>query len=199
MEHHQQKLLEQFILLLSTLNNMKHFNPQNLQPGDILLFRTMKNSPFHDKLIAFGEWLVGEKMTKHSYHHVAMVGVDTQIFEAIWKGTMYHPYAEVDKTGDIEVYRVKNATDIQIQEALEWASDNLGLKYDFVKLFLGWAGLDQKHAEICSTFVGKAWLAAGVQVAPKTKEKIYSPDDIAANKKVLKRVGIIYAMSKVRS
>lgn len=159
-----------------------------LQPGDILLFRTTKRSPLHDKFIATAEWLLGEKMTKHGYHHVAMVGVDGLIFEAIWKGTVCHPMAEVDKTGIIEAYRVKNATDVQIQEAIEWAEDNLGLKYDFVRLFLGWAGLDEKHAEICSTYVGKAWKAAGVQLTKKKKEKFYSPDDIAANTKVLKRV-----------
>lgn len=159
-----------------------------LQPGDILLFRTTKNSPLHDKLIAFGEWIIGEKMTKHSYHHVAMVGIDGNVFEAIWMGTVCHPFSEVDKTGMIEAYRVRNVTDIQIQEALEWAEDNLGKKYDFVGLFLGWAGLDEKHAEICSTYVGKAWKAAGVQLTKKAKEKIYSPDDIAANKKVIKRI-----------
>ena len=167
---------------------MKTLNPALLQPGDILLFRTTKNSPFHDKLIAFGEWLTGEKETKHSYHHVAMVGTDGQVFEAIWKGTVCHPFAEVDQTGVIEVYRVKNATDIQIQEALEWAQANLGKKYDFIGLFLSWAGIHGRNAEICCTYVGNAWKAAGVQVTPKAKEKIYSPDDIAANKKVLKRV-----------
>lgn len=167
---------------------MKKFNTSKLQPGDILLFRTTLMSPIHDKLIAFCEWLIGEKMTKHSYHHVAMVGVDLQVFEAIWKGTVYHDFSEVDKTGIIEVYRVKNATDVQIQEALEWAQDNLGLKYNFLGLFLGWAGLDEKHAEICSTYVGDAWKAAGVQLTKKKNEKFYSPDDIAANKKVLKRV-----------
>lgn len=161
---------------------------EKLQPGDILLFRTTKNSPLHDKFIAVAEWLVGEKMTKHSYHHVAMMGVDNQVFEAIWKGTVCHPLEDVDKTGLIEAYRVKNATDVQIQEALEWAQANLGKKYDFVGLFLGWAGLDQKHAEICSTYVGHAWKAAGVQLTRKAHERIYSPDDIAANKKVLKRV-----------
>lgn len=167
---------------------MKKFNETLLEPGDILLFRTTKNSPLHDKLIAGAEWLIGEKMTKHSYHHVAMAGVDGQVFEAIWKGTVLHSFAEVDKTGIIEVYRVKNATDVQIQEAIEWANDNLGLRYDFVKLFLGWAGLDEKHAEICSTYVGDAWKAAGVQLTKKKNEKFYSPDDIAANKKLLKRV-----------
>src|SRR5690348_4299860 len=103
---------------------MKKFD--KLEPGDILLFRTTKNSPLHDKLISFAEWLIGEKMTKHSYHHVAMMGVDGQVFEAVWKGTICHPLAEVDKSGLIEAYRVKNVTDIQIQEALEWAQANLG-------------------------------------------------------------------------
>lgn len=167
---------------------MKKFSVDQLQPGDILLFRTTKNSPLHDKIIAFGEWILGEKMTKHGYHHVAMMGVDGLVFEAIWKGTIYHPMSEVDKTGIIEAYRVINATDIQIQEVIEWAQANLGLKYDFVRLFLGWAGLDEKHAEICSTYVGKAWQAAGVQLTKKKNERFYSPDDIAANKKVIKRV-----------
>src|ERR1035437_6970623 len=173
---------------------MIKLDPKDLQPGDVLLFRTTKNSPFHDKLISAAEWLTGEKMTKHSYHHAAMVGVDGQVFEATWKGTITHPYADVAKTGIIEVYRVKNATDVQIQEVLEWATNNLGLKYDFVKLFLGWAGFDAKHAEICSTYVGKSWTAAGVQLTKKANEKIYSPDDIAANTKVLKLVGSIYEM-----
>jgi len=179
---------------------MKNFDLALLQPGDILLFRTTKNSPFHDKLIAIAQFIVGEQQTMRSYHHVAMVDVDnTQVLEAIWKGTLLHPYTEVAKTGVIEVYRVRNATDIQIQQAIESAHSNLGLRYDLIKLFLGWAGLDGRHAEICSTFVGNAWAAAGVQLTKKSKEKIYSPDDIAANTKVLKKVGIIHAMPKVRS
>lgn len=179
---------------------MKKLTIDQLQPGDILLFRTTKHSPFHDKLIAIAQLFMGEQQTKHSYHHVAMVDVDnTQVLEAVWKGTLLHPYADVAKTGAIEVYRVRNATDVQIQQAIECAHNNLGLKYDFIKLFLGWAGLDKKGAEICSTFVGSAWAAAGVQLTKKLTEKIYSPDDIAANKKVLKRVGVIHAMPKVRS
>lgn len=164
------------------------FTIDQLQPGDVLLFRTTKHSPFHDKVIAIAQWLVGEQRTRHSYHHVAMVGLDNQIFEAIWKGTLLHSFDEVKKTGLIEVYRVRNVTDQQIQITLEWATANLGKRYDFVKLFLGWAGLDDKHSEICSTYVGNAWKAAGVQLTKKKNEKIYSPDDIAANKKVLKRV-----------
>ena len=167
---------------------MSKFNFNKLQPGDILLFRTTKNSPFHDKLISFGEKLSGEKMTKHSYHHVAMVGNDGNVLEAIWKGTVCHPYEDVDLTGFIEVYRVKGATKQQAQEAITWAIENLGEKYDLVGLFLSWAGLHERHAQICCTYVGNAWEAAGVQLTVKKNEKIYSPDDIAANKKVLKRV-----------
>lgn len=179
---------------------MKNFDLTLLQPGDILLFRTTKNSPFHDKLIAMAQLFTGEQQTRRSYHHVAMVDVDnTQVLEAIWKGTLLHPYTEVAKTGVIEVYRVRNATSIQIQQAVEYAHNNLGLRYDFIKLFFGWLGLDGKKAEICSTFVGNSWAAAGVQLTKKSKEKIYSPDDIAANKNVLKRVGTIHAMPKVRS
>src|SRR5690242_6803607 len=102
-------------MLIFWWTTLSKFNFNKLQPGDILLFSTTKQSPLHDKLISFGEWLTGEKMTKHSYHHAAMVGNDGQIFEAIWKGTVCHEYADVDQTGFIEVYRVKGASKQQAQ------------------------------------------------------------------------------------
>jgi hypothetical protein len=148
-----------------------------LQPGDILLFQVNKHSPIHDKIIAFGEWLLHKQFAKHKYCHAAMVDEDTTLMlEAVWPKT--HVYTITGRGNTVDVYRVKRASKKQIKVALDWAHANLNVWYNVGKLFFGL--FPRKHEVICSTYVAGAWKAAGV-VLGDLDEKVFSPDEIATS------------------
>ncbi|MGH7975010.1 MAG: hypothetical protein ACREBR_05765 [bacterium] len=153
-----------------------------LKPGDIILFKVVAKSPWHDKLIALGELLLNKQFTRDSYCHVAMVDSDTALMlEAVWPKTHVIP---LRCRGNVaEVYRVKGATSAQVKQALKWAHENVGLWYNVGKLFFGL--FPSRHKVLCSTYVAKAWKSTNVTLGD-IDEKIFSPDEIAANKKVVK-------------
>jgi hypothetical protein len=145
-----------------------------LQPGDILLYRENKYSPIHDKLIALGEWLLNKQFTKSSYYHVAMVDLDTDlILEAVWPKTHV---VELVMQPNIEVYRIKDIKKSQVNQAILWAHENLGIWYSVGQLLFGL--FSSKHKVICSTYVGEAFKSADINLGDIT-EKIFSPDEIA--------------------
>lgn len=148
-----------------------------LKAGDILLFQVVPNSPWHDKLIAFGEKLLGKQFTKYSYCHAALVDSDTDLMlEAVWPKT--HIIKIKSRHNKIAVFRMKNATNEQRLWAVKWAHKNLGLWYNVGKLFFGL--FPSRHKVICSTYVSDAWKAAGIKLEAK-RVKVFSPDEIAVN------------------
>jgi uncharacterized protein YycO len=157
-----------------------------LQPGDIILCRVTERSPIHDKLIAFGEWVMRKKFTRSSYCHVMMVDSDTElVLEAVWPKThlVKADWEAREKKYALEVYRVKGATLVQKAKAIHWAHKNLGVWYNVGLLLFGW--FPKKHEVICITYAMKAWAYAG---SPLMKnEKLPSPDELAVSTK-LKRI-----------
>jgi hypothetical protein len=152
-----------------------------LRPGDILLFEVVPNSPWHDKLIAFGEKLLGKQFAKASYCHAAMIDIDTELMlEAVWPKT--HVIKIKSRNNKIQVFRVKNATKEQCLKAVEEAHKDLGLWYNIGKLFFGL--FPRKHEVICSTYVGISWKAAGKKFA-KLNDKVFSPDEMASDPLVM--------------
>ena len=165
------------------MSNKLGIDVSKLQPGDILLFRIDKTSPIHDRIIAFGEKLLNKQFSKRKYCHVAMIDTDpTLMLEAVWPKT--HARTIITRGNTIEVYRVKNATKKQKQQALKWAHDNLNVWYNVGKLLFGL--FPRKHEVICSTYVAGAWKSAGI-ILGDLEEKIFSPDELAAST-LLKRV-----------
>lgn len=150
---------------------MKKFD---LQPGDILLFKVGKRSPWHDKLIALGQKLLNKNFTEASYCHVAMIDTDTTLMlEAVWPFT--HIIKIKARNNKIEVYRVKRSTKAQKLKAVMWAHKHLGIWYNVGKLFFGL--FPSRHKLICSTYIAKAWQSANVKLG-KINEKIFSPDEM---------------------
>lgn len=148
-----------------------------LKPGDILLFEVGPNSPWHDKLIAFGERLLGKQFTKSSYCHAALIDTDTDLMlEAVWPKTHVIPIKA--RNNKIQVFRVKKATKEQCLKAVAEAHKNLGLWYNVGKLFFGL--FPKKHEVICSTYVSISWKASKVTLVKKGT-KVFSPDEIASN------------------
>jgi hypothetical protein len=59
--------------------------------------------------------------------------------------------------------------------------------YDLPLFLVGF--LDFKNAEVCSTFVQKAFEAAGIELSVEGPgKKLTTPDEIAANSSVLRKV-----------
>ena len=159
-------------------------NKTHLKPGDILLFEVVPNSPWHDKLIAFGEKMLGKQFTKSAYCHAALIDTDTDLMlEAVWPQT--HVLKIKSRNNKIQVFRMKNATKAQCLRAVKEAHKNLGLWYNVGKLCFGL--FPRKHEVICSTYVAISWKPAGFRLAKKG-DKVFSPDEIASNP-LVKHVG----------
>lgn len=147
-----------------------------LYPGDLVLYKTDKHSPIHDKLISLGEGLLQKKFTPSNYCHIAMISSDANlILEAVWPKTHVTKF-EWKQPTEIEIYRIKNATDIQIKKSIDWAENHLGEWYDIPELFGGWISF--KHAQICSTYVANSYKAAGI-IFKTDKNGFITPNEIA--------------------
>lgn len=153
---------------------MKNFK---LKPGDILLFEVVPNSPWHDKLIAFGERVLGKQFTRSSYCHAALIDSDIDMMlEAVWPKTHIIPIKS--RKNKIQVFRIKHATKDQCLAAIKKAHKNLGLWYNVGKLCFGL--FPRKHEVICSTYVAISWKAGQVKLM-HSGTKVFSPNEIASN------------------
>lgn len=163
-----------------------------MQPGDILLFRP--KSVFHLSawFIAWGQNVMGKTPHDVSYCHVALVDDDTDhILEARWPKShrVVLDWDKLDEAYAVELWRVKTVTQKQIFKAVEWGRDNVGEWYD-IGLFV-WGWIDEKHEEVCSTFVAKAWAAAGIEFKQVKKVGVgtlITPDEIAGNTDIIQRI-----------
>ncbi len=155
-----------------------------LRPGDILLFEVVPNSPWHDKLIAFGEKLLGKQFTRKSYCHAALIDTDTDLMlEAVWPKTHIIPIKS--RNNKIQVFRMENVTKEQCLKAVKQAHKDLGLWYNVGKLCFGL--FPRKHEVICSTYIAIAWKVTGKKFA-RIKDNVFSPDEMAADP-LIKYVG----------
>jgi hypothetical protein len=154
---------------------------KDLHPADLLLFKVKSSSSITDKFIGWGQKFMGSAPTKSEYCHVALVAFDPEfLMEARWPKTRIWKidWAELYRDYDIELYRVKNVKPRQVLDAIHYCEDNLNEWYDVLELFGGWIAF--KHAQICSTYVAKAWKVAGIHFKTK-KNGFITPDQIAAD------------------
>lgn len=166
-----------------------------LKPGDILLFRAHPGSGWTSRFIVWGQKFLGRASKGQTYCHVALVDKDTDfLMEAKWPKTRRWriDWEYLDKTYDVELWRVKGATSVKVKLALDWAGDHLGEWYDLPLFLFGW--IDIRHAEVCSTFIRNAWEAAGkhfkTNVDYGSKQALITPDEIAANTELIKRIKV---------
>lgn len=152
---------------------------RKLKSCDILLFKVKDSSSFFRKLIVLGQRLIYKAPPKAKYCHVALVDSDTTLmFEAVWPKTRVSKidFNKISKTEIVEVYRVQGLTRKQAAEVLTWARNHLDEWYDVALFLTGW--LDIKHAEVCSTFVSRAFKAADLEIPHGAwKKKFVIPDD----------------------
>ena len=154
-------------------------NKKLLKPCDILLFRTTHRSSLQDRFIVWGQRILYHIPKQARYCHVALVDKDTDlVLEAKWpKIKISTLEADTYKQRDqIEVYRVRGITNKQIEKTLDWAHEHVGEYYDVLLLLTGF--IDMKHSEICSTYVSKAFKAAGLEIPYIHRENgLILPDD----------------------
>lgn len=150
-----------------------------LKPADILLFRTTPRSTESEKFIAWAQHVIYNAPVDAKFCHVALVDYDTDLMcEAVWPKTKISEidFAVQGQPEKIEVYRVRNITDAQVQATIQWAHDHLDEWYDVPLFLTGW--LDAKHAEVCSTYVSHGFQASGLDVPHGSNaKKLILPDD----------------------
>lgn len=167
-----------------------------LKPGDILLFKP--KSVFHISawFITWAQNVVGKNPlqgeVKVGYCHVAMIDFDTDfMLEARWPKSKITKldWSELDKEYDVQLWRMKKASKKDVKIAIEWARQHVGEWYDLGLFIWGW--MDKPHEEVCSTYITKAWAAAG-KIFKQTKEigkgTLITPDEVAGNTDLIKRI-----------
>lgn len=164
-----------------------------LKPGDILLYKVIPSSNITAKFIGWAQKFIHRAPTKEKYCHLAIVDKDTDyVLEAKWPKTRQWKldWEHLDKCYSIELWRVKGLTSTKVKEVLKWCHSHLGEWYDLGLFVFGW--INFKHAEVCSTFVSKAFAHVKIKfqtsVSYGKKQELITPDEIASNSKILKRI-----------
>jgi len=168
-------------------------NKKLLKPGDVLLCRVGPNALWSSKFIDLAQKLIGRGTADQDYCHVAIVDSDTDfLMEARWPKTRKWriDWTHMDDRYVVEVWRVKGVTPVKVKLALTWAHEHLGEWYDLPLFLFGWINFSK--AEVCSTFVQKAWKNAGVifqnTISYGKEQNLITPDEIASNHKLLRRI-----------
>lgn len=154
---------------------------KDLESGDIILFRVKTSSGLSAKFIAWGQKVIGMAPSKSSYSHVALVDLDTDlIIEARWPKVKISTidWTIWNKEYDIQLFRVKKVTEIEIQQATLFAKSCVGEWYDLPSFLFGW--IQFKHTQICSTLAANSWKAAKRYFKTENNGFV-TPDMIAAD------------------
>lgn len=165
-----------------------------LRPGDILFFRTTNKSLPGAWFISWAQNVIGKSpIHNRSYSHVGIIDWDTDyILESRWPKSKRRkiPWKKWDKQYKLELWRIRKVSKQEQNRALKWAYEHLGEWYDLGLFF--WGAFDIKHAEICSTFVAKAWKAGNklfkVHKALQPDADFHTPDELIANVDIIKRI-----------
>lgn len=150
-------------------------------PGDILLYRINPAAPWHDRLIAAGEILLREDSSSSIYYHTGLVAGLTQ-YEAVVP-RLTESIIDWDTPG-LELWRVKDASPLEVSAALRWAKVHLGCWYDIGPYIFGLYSF--KNTYTCSEYVRGAYLHANIDLA-KTRQKLFTPNDLVTDKLI--RIG----------
>jgi hypothetical protein len=145
-------------------------------PGDLIFYPVTPRSPFMPRLIAALQIMRGEGAGKTSYSHVSILDVDLahELEQYIPKSRRHL----IDWSRDIEIWRVKSADQEAVAIALRWCRSSLGQWYDMGRAFLG--AFKMAHANICSTFVARAYQEANIDLASKAG-RFVGPNELIAS------------------
>ncbi len=167
---------------------------QQLQPGDLLLYRPKSKWSIGSWFITFAQNVIGKSpIHNKSYSHVAMIDWDTNyVLESRLPKSQRAKikWKKFNKQYYLELWRIKKVTPEERKRALTWASAHLNEWYDLGLFIFG--KIDIKNAEVCSTFIAKAWKAAGrnfkVYKKLQPDADFHSPDELIFNRDLIKRI-----------
>jgi uncharacterized protein YycO len=132
-----------------------------LQPGDLLFYVVTPQSSWRARIIAIVEMLRREGSNTVNYSHVSIVDRCTCCqLEAVWPRTRR---SMINWNNNIEVWRVKDLNDSQINEALTWANLNLNKPYNLGQLLFGLFTLSNTYS--CTQYVSSAFKVVGKDLA----------------------------------
>lgn len=170
-------------------------NKELLRPGDLLFYKPKNfKSGIAAWFITWAQNVIGKSPIEgKGYCHVALIDKDTDyLLESRWPKSRRWEinWIKLDKHYKIELWRVKETSTENIEKVMDWGYSHLGEWYD-LGLFV-WGLFDQKHKEICSTYVGKAWKNAGIYFKLNKKinrnAEFTTPDELVNNTEILKRI-----------
>jgi cell wall-associated NlpC family hydrolase len=165
----------------------------DLLPGDIAL---VTNHNFAASTIRLGDWLKCKRLglTHNSYNHAAIYVGHGKVVEAEPKGACS---ASIDDIGDIDWYRLKDASPWGPEVAANHALDFVGVSYSWLDIGalalddIGWnvqsddkkltrigKRIASSKSVICSALVVRAYQAAGVDLLPGQMAGEVSPADL---------------------
>lgn len=161
------------------------YRVQDLEPGMVLLMESRPGSPWYDAALDAGiRWSTGCVMV-----HAALVG-NGVLINPLWH-VQTDPLDLYETNG--WAYRVAGSTPAQAQAAVGWALGRVGQQYGLTELLADGARHDLKipisdhwHPRyvVCSGFVHRAWLSAGVVLSyapwPTPADLLYSPTQVGA-------------------
>lgn len=156
------------------------------QPGDLLFYKAHGRSWLLSRLISKLSHAAGEDSKRGRYCHVAMIGQDETLLEMTWPRSRKTGLniSKLNEHYDLELWRVR-ASEWTKAGAVAWAQQNLGMKYDWSLILFGL--FDNKHKEVCSTFVRQAYLHGGVDLYPGGMyEKISSPSELVRGERLMR-------------
>jgi len=167
---------------------------QMLRPGDLIFYRPKKTWSIGSWFIAWAQNVIGKSPIHNvSYCHVGIIDSDTNyLLESRWPRSRRWKinWKKLEKQYHLELWRIRHVKKEEIEKALNWCYEHLNEWYD-LGLFI-WGLFDFKNAEVCSTFVAKAWKAAGrifkihKQIQPDAD--FHTPDELIANEDLIKRI-----------
>ena len=165
-----------------------------LRRGDLLFFKPKAKWSIGSWLVTWGQNILGKSPIHGvSYNHVALIDEDVNyLLESRWPKSHRKKinWKKLLNQYDIELWRVRKVKQEQIKLALNWAYDHLNEWYDIGLFIFGW--FDREHAEVCSTFIYKAWRYAGIRFEIYkhigNTEEFISPDELAFNTSIIKRI-----------
>lgn len=129
------------------------------------------------------------KFTNSPYVHSALYIGKGKIIESHWNGVQYRDLREY-KERDFDVFRHPTANKLKRANAIIWAQQQVGKKYDYFGLIgIGFSILtkkrdnpfDDKDRYWCSELIADAYLKSKIHLNVNPKTYLVSPGDLAKN------------------
>ena len=152
-------------------------------PGDLLIFRIVKQSHLLGKLIGFFSVLMGkEGEWNFTYGHVAICEDKNSYLEMTWPVSKRTSIDDAVKNPETEIWRIEDMTPDRAKIVLKWAQDNLGVHYNIRHIIS--LGFLQGYG--CGDFLAKALRNCRIELTFEGRnDPVVSPNEVACSKETV--------------